>query len=98
MSSRLFHYSEGESHKFWSVTVHGESFTVRFGRIGTDGQTQAKTFASAAEATQAAEKLIAEKARKGYREVSADEARTATKKPVPRRGAKPAYQQMLLPF
>lgn len=98
MSSRVFHYSEGPSHKFWRVTVHGESVTVRFGRIGTEGQTQSKFFVSAAEAATAAEKLIAEKTRKGYREVSDDEARAATKKPVPRRSAKPAYQQMLLPF
>ena len=39
---------------------------MQFGRIGTSGQEQAKEFASDAEAQKAADKLIAEKTRKGY--------------------------------
>jgi predicted DNA-binding WGR domain protein len=71
MSRRTFQFSEGSSHKFWTIEVDGPRFTVQFGRIGTTGQTQTKEFASDALARQAADKLIAEKTRKGYTEVTA---------------------------
>jgi predicted DNA-binding WGR domain protein len=57
------------SAKFWEVSVAGSDLTVRFGRIGTDGQTKVKSLGSADAATKEAEKLIAEKTRKGYVEV-----------------------------
>lgn len=98
MSSRVFHYSEGASHKFWSVTVAETVCTVCFGRIGAAGQTQAKTFASAEEAAQAAARLVAQKIKKGYVEVAPEEAARATpKKMPPRRRSKPG-RQLLLPF
>ena len=40
--------------------------TVRFGRIGTNGQTQTKTFGDADAAQKHADKLIEEKTEKGY--------------------------------
>lgn len=43
--------------------------TVRYGRIGTAGQTQTKTFSDEARATREVQKLIAEKVKKGYFEV-----------------------------
>jgi predicted DNA-binding WGR domain protein len=39
---------------------------VRFGKIGANGQTTVKEFSSASEASEAAEKLIKEKTKKGY--------------------------------
>jgi predicted DNA-binding WGR domain protein len=69
MSRREFHFQEGTSHKFWAIEVDGPRFTVQFGRVGTAGQTQAKEFGSDAEARKAADKLIAEKTKKGYAEV-----------------------------
>jgi predicted DNA-binding WGR domain protein len=39
---------------------------VRFGRIGTAGQSQTKGFADGVAATQHADKLAAEKVAKGY--------------------------------
>jgi predicted DNA-binding WGR domain protein len=69
MSRREFQLSEGSSNKFWAITVDGKEFTVEFGRLGTKGQTQTKKFASDAAAREAADKLIAEKTKKGYREV-----------------------------
>ncbi len=66
MSRQEFHFQEGNSSKFWAIDVQGPRFTVQFGRIGTAGQEQAKEFASDAEAQNAADKLIAEKTRKGY--------------------------------
>lgn len=61
---------EGTSSKFWDIALAGVSFTVRFGRIGTEGQTRTTTFPSAAAALVEYEKLIQEKLKKGYREVA----------------------------
>ena len=67
-SVRHFEFIGGSSRKFWEIAVSGNSFTVRFGRIGTAGQSQTKTFADDAKATREAEHLIAEKLKKGYTE------------------------------
>ena len=53
-----------------TVASDGTEVTVRFGRIGSNGQTQTKSFADAAAATRHADKLILEKQEKGYREVT----------------------------
>ncbi len=58
--------TEGGSSKFWEGQAEGASLTVRFGKIGTDGQTKTKTFASAAAADKELQKLIKEKLGKGY--------------------------------
>jgi predicted DNA-binding WGR domain protein len=67
-SIRYFEFIGGSSRKFWEISQSGVSFTVRFGRIGTPGQFQTKTFADESKAKREAEKLIAEKLRKGYLE------------------------------
>ena len=69
--TRHFEFVEGTSSKFWEVTVNDNAVTVRYGRIGTDGQTQTKWFGDSASAQKHAEKLIGEKTRKGYQEVVA---------------------------
>jgi predicted DNA-binding WGR domain protein len=69
-TTRRFEFVGGNSAKFWQVTVVGSSVTVRFGRLGTEGQTQIKEFPSATGATGHTERLIAQKAAKGYQEVS----------------------------
>ncbi|MFO0600617.1 MAG: WGR domain-containing protein [Myxococcaceae bacterium] len=66
---RRFEFVEGSSSKFWEVKVEGEQQIVRFGKIGTPGQTKEKDFDSGAEAKADTKKLIAEKTGKGYREV-----------------------------
>jgi predicted DNA-binding WGR domain protein len=66
---RRFEYTDAKSNKFWEVSVAEATVTVRYGRIGTDGQTQVKSYESTAEAMAAAEKQIAEKVKKGYREI-----------------------------
>ncbi len=68
-STRVFHFQDGKSSKFWQIDVDGSRHTVRYGRVGTAGQVQAKDFVSEADARRAAERLIAEKLRKGYAEV-----------------------------
>jgi len=66
---RRFEFSDGKSHKFWEVAVQGVEVTVRFGRIGTQAQTQTKSFPDEAAALKHADKLIREKTGKGYRQV-----------------------------
>jgi predicted DNA-binding WGR domain protein len=97
MTERIFHFSEGAAHKFWSVVVDGATQTVRWGRIGTAGQEQTKTFDTADAAQDATVKLIAAKVKKGYAEVSAAEAARVTPKPTSRQKLAP-WRQMLLPF
>jgi len=46
-SVRRFELVEGSSSKFWEVDLHAQTLTVRYGRIGTQGQTQTKALASA---------------------------------------------------
>ena len=68
------HYFElinDTSAKFWEISTNGNEVTVRFGRIGTEGQTQVKTLANAGEAVRHAGKLIASKIAKGYCEMAA---------------------------
>lgn len=67
--ARRFELVEGTSSKFWEIEVSGAEHTVRFGRIGTAGQSKTKSFADAAAADADAKKLIAEKTGKGYAEV-----------------------------
>jgi predicted DNA-binding WGR domain protein len=52
--------------KFWEVTQDGATVTVRFGKLGTDGQTKVKDLGSPAEAEAEVAKLIKEKTKKGY--------------------------------
>jgi predicted DNA-binding WGR domain protein len=66
---RRFECTEGGARKFWQIGHHGSDVTVVFGRIGTQGQTQLKQFASEPRAQREVEKLVAEKLRKGYVEV-----------------------------
>jgi predicted DNA-binding WGR domain protein len=65
-SARYFEFVSGSSQKFWEISVAGCSFTVRFGKIGTSGQTQTKTFADEITAKNQAERLVSEKVKKGY--------------------------------
>ncbi len=69
---RRFEFVGGGSNKFWEISVSGNTFTVRFGRLGTEGQTQTKAFPDETSATREAENLIAEKVKKGYVPASGD--------------------------
>lgn len=67
--SRMFEYSDGKSNKFWEIAQSGKGFTVRYGRIGTSGQSKKKSFDSKKTSDAAAQKLIDQKTAKGYKEV-----------------------------
>lgn len=66
---RRFELVEGTSSKFWEVALDDVNVTVRFGRIGTQGQTKTKTFATPAAARKEHDSLVLEKTGKGYAEV-----------------------------
>jgi uncharacterized protein (TIGR02996 family) len=74
---RTFVFTDATSNKFWHIDLSGTSFRVHFGRVGTDGQTQTKTFASAAVARREHDKLVAQKLKKGYVETTAPPAGAA---------------------
>ena len=61
-------YIEGNSDKFWEIEVTGSNYTVTYGKNGTSGTTQTKSFASDEECLKMAEKILAEKVKKGYSE------------------------------
>ena len=65
---KYLEYSDLQSNKFWYITQQNESLTIVFGKIGTKGQTQVKTFSSPADAEKEANKLIKSKIKKGYEE------------------------------
>lgn len=69
--TRRFEFVGGTSAKFWEVQVSGKDVTVRYGRLGTAGQSQSKTFATPAKAQQHADKQIESKLAKGYCECAA---------------------------
>lgn len=70
---RRFELVEGSSSKFWEVEMAGCDVTVRFGRLGTNGQSKTKSFASVAAAQKEHDALVKEKTGKGYGEVGVAE-------------------------
>jgi predicted DNA-binding WGR domain protein len=68
---RRFEFDDGKSKKFWEIVVDGQSYTVRYGRLGTTGQTNTKVFGDASVAQKKADAAIASKVKKGYAEVEA---------------------------
>ena len=73
---RVFVFQDFKSQKFWSIEVVGTDITVNYGKLGTDGQTQVKNYATTEEAEKAASKLIAEKTKKGYVETAEETPRS----------------------
>ncbi len=83
-----YELSEGKSNKFWEIELAGNSHTVNYGRIGTNGQTQIKEFANDAEAKKSHDKLISEKVKKGYQLVSSSDPTPAVTVAPPKPAAK----------
>ena len=88
--ARYFEFVEDGSSKFWEIKIEGDSYTVRYGRIGTDGQVKTKSAGSAAAALKEATKLIEEKTGKGYQEKGGSKAvaKPAVAKPAAAPAAK----------
>jgi uncharacterized protein (TIGR02996 family) len=67
---RTFVFTDDKSNKFWNIDLQGAGFTVTFGRVGSKGQTQTKSFPDEEKARKAHDKLVAEKLGKGYVETT----------------------------
>lgn len=52
--------------KYWEVSQVGKKMTIRFGKIGADGQLKIKEFDTKEDAEAEVAKLIKEKTKKGY--------------------------------
>lgn len=66
---RRFTCTAGGSNKFWEYKVSGRDVTVRWGKIGSEGQTQLKTYGDSFDALDAVRKLVDQKLAKGYKEI-----------------------------
>jgi len=71
-ASRYFECVQGTSSKFWEVSVVDNELTTRWGRIGSQGQSKSKTFATPEAACKERDSLIESKIAGGYREVTAE--------------------------
>ncbi len=74
-SIRRFEYKAGTSKKFWEVKrstgKRSTRYTVKWGRLGTEGQTKTFTLPTFSAMAKAVEKAIQSKIDKGYKEVGA---------------------------
>ncbi|MFZ1640682.1 MAG: WGR domain-containing protein [Candidatus Contendobacter sp.] len=59
-------FQDSKSNKFWRARCLGNNLEVNFGRIGTQGQSQAKRYDSPEDAARELEKQAREKYKKGY--------------------------------
>ncbi|EKO35287.1 WGR domain protein [Leptospira santarosai str. CBC379] len=73
-------YKDDKSDKFWNIEVDGTFFTVTYGKTGTAGQTQTKSFDDEQKCLKEAEKLLSEKLKKGYLEVGIEKNDSSNKK------------------
>ena len=80
MAPRYFEYKDAKSAKFWEVSVTGKKVKIRYGKIGTEGQTSLKELSTPAEAKAHAEKQAAGKVKKGYTEAKAHAVKQKAKK------------------
>ena len=48
MAKRRFEYIDAKSSKFWEINTSGKKLTIRYGKIGTEGQTTLKELATPA--------------------------------------------------
>jgi uncharacterized protein YfeS len=60
---------DGQSNKFWEISLIGNELHIAWGAIGTSGRSQVKSFADTDKAMREMNKLVAEKTGKGYVDV-----------------------------
>jgi predicted DNA-binding WGR domain protein len=88
MAKRYFEYKDAKSKKFWEVSVSGKKVNIRYGKLGTDGQTSVKELGTPAEAKAHAEKQAAGKVKKGYKEAKVKAVKKAVKKVAKKKAVK----------
>lgn len=59
-------FKDEQSNKFWEVAIHGNKLLVRYGKVGSKGQVQIKSYDDVWKAAGEKEKMIREKKSKGY--------------------------------
>jgi len=102
MRFRRLEFVGGTSAKFWEISRDGAEVTVRFGRLGTNGQSQTKDLGSETDAAFQVARLVREKLAKGYVEVAAEDTASALgpmdfKTGITRPPALPPYEVPPLP-
>lgn len=75
-------FRDEKSAKFWHIELQGCAHTVRYGRIGTTGQSKTKEFSDQREAEKSYQKLLASKLKKGYRELAVLQTEEAQPEPI----------------
>jgi uncharacterized protein YfeS len=68
MMKRALRFNDGKSDKFWMIARENACFAVNYGKTGAIGKYQIKAFDNAESCAKEAEKLIASKLKKGYRD------------------------------
>jgi predicted DNA-binding WGR domain protein len=81
ITQRYFEVVGGGSKKFWTIAASGNAVTVRFGRIGTDGQVKTRHHPTPRAAKAEVDSLVREKLAKGYKETK------PSAKPAPAKAA-----------
>jgi len=71
--SKMLVCKEGSSNKFWSYEIDGLSVTVKWGRVGLDGQSKDFDFRSRYELDGFVQRKMREKQDKGYKEATQNE-------------------------
>ncbi|MDB4490086.1 WGR domain-containing protein [bacterium] len=64
-----YEFKEGSSNKFWEVKKRGKTYSVRYGRIGTEGRSMNKEMESSTQAAMKVANMIDAKLKKGYQSV-----------------------------
>lgn len=81
MAEKMYHCTEAQHNKRWSYEIQGNSVIVKWGRVGLDGQSKTHNFNSSYERDSFISDKVAEKMKKGYKEVTQekleDEIKTA---------------------
>lgn len=67
---QAFIYTDGKSQKFWIIDAAGSDIMVNFGKLGTNGRFQIAEYDNETECQKAADKLILQKTKKGYKPAS----------------------------
>lgn len=70
MTKKALRFKDDKFDKFWWIEYDGTDFVVNYGKAGTFGKYQLKEFDTEKECEKEAQKLINQKLKKGYKEVS----------------------------
>ena len=67
---QAFIYNDNKSQKFWIIDAAGSDIMVNFGKLGTNGRFQITEYDDETKCQKAADKLILQKTKKGYKPAS----------------------------